>query len=76
MYKNITTKMYNKSLVLAIKRGYKISDIDAVVELLQKSNEPLPQKYKDHKLSGEFIDCRECHISPDRLLIYKKQEKN
>ncbi len=31
----------------------------------------LDEKYKDHKLIGNFIGCRECHIKPDLLLIYK-----
>jgi len=28
-------------------------------------------KYKDHKLVGNFVNCRECHIKPDLLLIYR-----
>jgi mRNA interferase YafQ len=28
-------------------------------------------KYKDHKLVGNFVNCRECHVKPDLLLIYK-----
>ena len=34
---------------------------------------PLPEKNKDHELSGNFKGCRECHIQPDWLLIYKIQ---
>ena len=36
-------------------------------------DEPLPPKYKDHSLSGEFVGCRECHIQPDWLLVYQKE---
>lgn len=32
--------------------------------------------YKDHKLKGEYDGFRECHIEPDLLLIYKKEEKD
>ena len=32
---------------------------------------PLPEKNKDHELSGNFKGCRECHIQPDWLLIYE-----
>ena len=32
---------------------------------------PLPAKNKDHSLSGNFVGKRECHISPDWLLIYQ-----
>jgi mRNA interferase YafQ len=32
----------------------------------------LPIKYMDHKLQGEYADCRDCHIYPDLVLIYQK----
>ena len=31
----------------------------------------LPEKYKDHKLQGNFEGCRECHLEPDWLLVYR-----
>ena len=31
----------------------------------------LPDKYKDHSLIGNYNGCRECHITPDWLLIYE-----
>ena len=31
----------------------------------------LPENYKDHQLAGNYIGCRECHITPDWLLIYE-----
>lgn len=31
----------------------------------------LEEKYKDHKLVGNYRDYRECHLQPDLLLIYK-----
>ena len=44
--------------------------IETVVNTLASGN-VLEAKYKDHALSGNFIGCRECHISPDWLLIYE-----
>ncbi|MCI6652188.1 MAG: type II toxin-antitoxin system YafQ family toxin [Ruminococcus sp.] len=41
-----------------------------VIEILA-SGQMLPEKYKDHNLTGNYYDCRECHITPDWLLIYK-----
>ncbi len=35
---------------------------------------PLPPKYNDHALTGDYSGCRECHISPDWLLIYEIYE--
>ena len=31
----------------------------------------LPEKYADHWLTGDYSKCRECHIKPDWLLIYR-----
>ena len=39
-------------------------------------DEPLPRRYFDHPLSGEWDDCRDCHIRPDLILIYRKPDKD
>ncbi|MCB5223963.1 MAG: type II toxin-antitoxin system YafQ family toxin [Candidatus Cloacimonadaceae bacterium] len=36
-----------------------------------RNERPLPANYRDHQLKGEFSMCRECHITPDILLIYR-----
>lgn len=43
-----------------------------LVEVLNflASGNPLPQKYKNHQLTGNLNDFRECHIEPDWLLMY------
>ena len=46
-----------------------MSAMDKVIYLLQTC-EPLPPKYQDHALIGEWKGYRECHLSPDWLLIY------
>lgn len=38
------------------------------------NEEQLPQRFRDHKLIGNYKDRRECHIEPDWLLIYKITE--
>jgi mRNA interferase YafQ len=35
---------------------------------------PLPPWYRDHALSGEWKDYRDCHIRPDLILIYRKPD--
>ncbi len=35
------------------------------------NGEVLPEKNRDYNLSGDYIGCRECHITPDWLLIYE-----
>ncbi len=32
---------------------------------------PLPDKNKNHNLSGNWFGYKECHIEPNWLLIYK-----
>jgi mRNA interferase YafQ len=49
------------------------SDLPVILALLA-DGKPLPDKYQDHPLSGKWINHRECHIRPDLLLIYHKQE--
>lgn len=70
MYNIVQSSKFKKDLKIAIKRGYNISLLDEVVTTLAKG-ENLPLKNKDHLLSGDYKGCRECHIQPDWLLIYK-----
>lgn len=64
-----TTK-FQKDLKRIQKRGYNISLLTDVIRRLS-AGEPLPDKNKDHSLIGDFAGCRECHITPDWLLIYE-----
>lgn len=68
-----TTHQFMKDLKKAKKRGLDITKLNEVVRLIAMQ-EPLPAKNKDHNLSGEYLGCRECHIQPDWLLIYKIKE--
>ena len=64
------TKKFKKSAKLQDKRGKNKSKLLKVIELLA-NEKTLPKKYKDHMLIGNYKDCRECHIEPDWLLIYR-----
>lgn len=68
-----TTGRFKKDLKLALKRGYNISLLQTVVDLLC-SGIPLPEQNKDHDLTGKWVNYRECHITPDWLLIYKIEQ--
>ncbi len=70
MLKIIFTSKMKKDLKLANKRGYKLEKLTQVLNILTRQ-EPLPEKYKDHQLGGDYIGYRECHIEPDWLLVYK-----
>lgn len=64
------SNQFKKDLKLAAKRGYKIELLTEVIKKLA-NGEVLASKYKDHQLSGNFDSYRECHITPDWLLIYQ-----
>ena len=60
------TTQFKKDYKRAMKRGLKIELLEKVVELLAMS-EALPEKNRDHELSGNWVGHRECHIQPDWL---------
>ncbi len=70
MLKIRPTTKFQKDLKRIKKRGYDISLLTDVIKMLAVGK-PLPQKYRDHPLIGNYDGCRECHITPDWLLIYE-----
>ena len=73
MYKIRPSAKFQRDLKRIQKRGYDITLLKDVLNLLV-NGKILPIKYKDHNLSGNFKGCRECHITPDWLLIYEIAE--
>ena len=69
-YKIRPTTKFQKDLKRVQRRGYDLSLLTAVIRMLA-AGEALPAKNKDHVLSGDYTGCRECHITPDWLLIYE-----
>lgn len=70
----VPSKQFRKDVRLAIKRGKNLTALDIVVTCLTAMN-PLPQKYRDHSLTGRYIGFRECHIEPDWLSIYRIEDE-
>jgi mRNA interferase YafQ len=48
-------------------------DLLAVVSLLA-ADAPLPERCRDHALTGGWDDHRDCHVKPDLVLIYRKPD--
>ena len=67
------TTQFKKDFKLAMKRGFKMDLLEDVITLLAMG-EVLPDKNKDHALTGNWVGHRECHIQPDWLLIYRQTE--
>ena len=70
MYEIRPSNRFKRDLRLAKKRGYEIRLIEEVIETLALGK-TLDERYKDHELSGNYKGLRECHITPDWLLIYE-----
>ncbi|WP_386698289.1 type II toxin-antitoxin system YafQ family toxin [Lonepinella sp. MS14436] len=70
------TKTFSKDLVKYTKSKPEIFTSTAYNEVISNINQGmlLPEKYKDHSLSGNFEGFRECHIFNDLLLIYSIKE--
>ena len=64
---------FKKDFKIIVKRGYDISLFEEVLTLLREEKSLL-EKYSDHALKGNYTGHRECHITPDWLLIYKKEK--
>ena len=74
MLKIVASNRFKKDLKQAIKRKYNIELMQEVIDKLA-AREPLDEKYRDHPLAGDYIGMRECHITPDWLLVYQVREK-
>ena len=61
---------FKKDYKTILKRGYNPLLLQEVLEFLA-NEQHLPDRYKDHALSSNYQGHRECHITPDWLLIYK-----
>lgn len=66
---------FNKDYKCVIKRPNHKPELFAHVVKMLAEEKPLPAKYRDHALTGNFIGFRECHILPDWLLIYKVERE-
>jgi len=69
------SNQFKRSYKLMIKRGANPKLLEKAISLIC-SEEPLPYNYKEHNLSGNYSQYKECHVLPDWLLIYKKDNDN
>ncbi|ANV97648.1 addiction module toxin RelE [Helicobacter enhydrae] len=66
---------FSKSFKKSYKKlSKKDKELFSKVSLKLANDEILEPKYRDHALKGDYVGFRECHLKPDLLLIYKKQD--
>ncbi|MEY8402139.1 type II toxin-antitoxin system YafQ family toxin [Oscillospiraceae bacterium 44-34] len=63
-------RLFKKDLKRIERRGYNLDLLRTTVSFLAEQK-TLPEKYKDHRLTGDYTGYRECHITPDWLLVYR-----
>ena len=70
-YSVILTSSFKKDAKRCKKRGYNTALLREAIRILSEKG-MLPSSYRPHKLSGKYSDCWECHLQPDWLLVWKK----
>lgn len=65
------TSQFKKDIRKQIKKGKDPEKLTSLIRMLM-TDDPIPQKYKDHPLLGDWVGRSDCHIEPDWILIYKK----
>ena len=70
-YEIVPSGTFRKDLKLAKRRGLSLNDLYEVTKMLE-NDEPMPPKYHNHLLHGDYKGFWECHINPDWLLLYEK----
>lgn len=77
IYEIKPTNQFKRDFKVCIKRGLDANEFKIVLNLLQ-NGASLPEKYRDHPLqpSKDYKNCRELHIEPDWLLIYKYEDND
>ena len=75
MYTPIYTKQFNKDVKRCQRRGKNFEKLKIIARTLL-AGESLDPIHRDHKLTGNYVGRRECHIESDWLLVYKCEEEN
>ncbi len=73
MYRLTTARQFERDYKLCKKRGWKMSLLNELFLELEKTS-TVPAKNKPHKLTGNYKNFWECHIQPDWLLIWLKND--
>ena len=69
----LATKRFERDLRRSRRRGKNLDKPWAVVDLLLRE-QPLPTQNRPHRLAGDWSGAWECHLEPDRLLIWQRDE--
>jgi mRNA interferase YafQ len=74
MYEIVRTSQFKRDVKKALRRSKDREKLKVLLKKLIKG-QSLSAKYQDHPLKGDYRDCRDCHIEPDWILIYRIKGK-
>lgn len=69
MLELVTTGQFRKDYKRMKKRGCDMEMLEKIIDTLL-AEQPLPERCRDHGLTGNYTGFRECHVLPDWLLVY------
>ena len=70
MLRSVRTSRFKRDVKRCLKRDKDMARLRVLLNLL-RDQRPLPASYKDHPLQGKWKSCRNAHIEPDWLLLYR-----
>ncbi len=73
IYTPVYTRQFEKDLKLAKRRAKNLEKFKMIAQTLLVG-QPLDPIHRDHKLVGDFVGRRVCHIESDWVLIYKIED--
>ncbi len=70
------TSRFKRDYKREAKGRHRSSLDESMVAVLRSlvADMPLPERYRDHALTGNWSGYRDCHIKPDLVLIYEKPD--
>jgi mRNA interferase YafQ len=75
MFTLLRSSIFKRDVTKYIAKGGSEDRLDAALELLRTGDE-MPPWFRDHSLQGKLHGVRELHLSPDWLLVYRRDGKN
>ncbi len=72
-----STNSFKRDYKRELKGKHKTALEGEFAELLQQlaDDQPLAERLRDHALTGQWSDHRDCHVKPDLVLIYRKPDE-
>lgn len=74
MYKILVTGRFEKDVARCVRRGMDARKLYEAISMLGEDG-TLPPRYRMHNLAGKHKGCKECHIEPDWLLVWRQDDK-